>query len=104
MQYDPKALTQTGPGLPKWLPFETVHFSWSGPVTRDQMVSFTLIGPKTNLVLAFVRVFLIIFLALGMFGIRYRRKNGFHFTGMKVIKAFSLPGNFPVESQSGPQQ
>ena len=88
MQYDPKALTQTGPGLPKWLPFETVHFSWSGPVTRDQMVSFTLIGPKTNLVLAFVRVFLIILLALGMFGIRYKRKEGFHFTGMKALKLF----------------
>ena len=56
MQYDPNALTQTGPGMPKWIPFETFNFSWSGPVTRDQMVSFTLIGPKTNLVLAFMRV------------------------------------------------
>ena len=88
MQHDPKAFTQTGPGLPKWLPFETVNFSWSGPVTRDQMVSFTLIGPKTNLVLEFVRVFLIILLALGMFGIRYKRKNGFYFTGMKSLKLF----------------
>jgi hypothetical protein len=52
------------------------------------MVSFTLIGPKTNLVLAFVRVFLIILLALGMFGIRYKRKEGFHFTGMKALKLF----------------
>ena len=90
MQHDPKALTQTGPGLPKWPPFETVNFSWSGPVTRNQMVSFTLIGPKTNLVLAFVRVLLIILLALGMLGIRYGRKTGFHFTGMKSLKLFPL--------------
>ena len=75
MQYDPSALTQTGPGMPKWIPFETFNFSWSGPVTRDQMVSFTLIGPKTNLVLAFMRVFLIILLALGMFGIRFKRRS-----------------------------
>ncbi|MBU0969953.1 MAG: hypothetical protein KKC20_04865, partial [Proteobacteria bacterium] len=72
MQYDPKALTQTGPGIPRWLPFETVNFSWSGPVTRDQMISFTLIGPKANLILAFVRVFLILLLILGMFGISTR--------------------------------
>ena len=60
MQYDPNALTQTGPGMPNWLPFETFNFSWSGPVTRDQMVSFTLIGPKTNLVLAFSVSFLLL--------------------------------------------
>lgn len=90
MQYDPNALTQTGPGMPKWLPFETFNFNWSGPVTRDQMVSFTLIGPKTNLVLAFVRVFLIIVLALGIFGIRFKRRDGFYFTGMKLFTVFSF--------------
>jgi hypothetical protein len=99
MQYDPKALTQTGPGLPKWRPFETVSFSWSGPVTRDQTISFTLIGPKTNLVLSFVRVFLIIFLAFGMCGIGYRRSKGFYFPKMKsffvsmfLILSFLNPG------------
>lgn len=99
MQYDPKALTQTGPGIPKWQPFETIHFSWSGPVTRDQTISFMLIGPKTNLVLSFVRVFLIILLALGMFKIGYRRGKGFHlpdlksyFMGIFFILAFFNPG------------
>ncbi len=90
MQYDPKALTQTGPGMPRWVPFETVTFSWSGPVTRDQMVSFFLIGPKINLVLAFVRVFLIIVLALGMFGINYKRGSGFSFNGLASLKIFSF--------------
>ena len=83
MQYDPKALTQTGPGIPGWQPFETINFSWSGLVSRDQTISFTLIGPGTNLILSFLRVFLIILLALGMFGIGYRRGKGFHFPNLK---------------------
>ena len=90
MQYDPKALTQTGPGLPQWLPFETVRFDWSGPVTRDQTVTFTLIGPATNLILAFARVVLIIILALGIFGIRYGVRTGFHHTGTRSLKLFSF--------------
>ncbi len=76
MQYDPNALTQTGPGLPTWRPFETVRFSWSGPVIRNQNINFTLIGPIINLVLAFVRVFLIILLILGMIKIKYLKGDG----------------------------
>ncbi len=72
MQHDPNALTQTGPGMPEWSPFETIRFSWSGPVTRDQKIAFTLIGPKINLILSFVRVLFILLLAMGMFGVRYR--------------------------------
>lgn len=85
MQYDPKALTQTGPGLPEWQPFETINFSWSGPVSRDQTISFTLIGPTINLVLSFVRVFLIILLAFGMCGIGYNRDKGFYFPNVKTL-------------------
>ncbi|MBF0467542.1 MAG: hypothetical protein HQK61_01430 [Desulfamplus sp.] len=67
MQYDPKSLTQTGPGLPLWQPFRTISFSWSGPVEPGQSVSFFLTGPGVNLMLAFLRVGLIILLAFGMF-------------------------------------
>ncbi len=90
MQHDPKALTQTGPGMPRWKPFETINFGWSGPVTQDQTISFALIGPKINLILAFVRVFLIFFLALCMLGFRYRPREGIGFTGMKSLKLFSF--------------
>ena len=76
LQADPNALTQTGPGIPKWRPFETIRFSWTGPVTKDQTLSFTLIGPGTNLILAFARVAGIVLLALGLFGIRYRPGSG----------------------------
>lgn len=64
--YDPESLTQTGPGLPLWKPFQSVKFSWTGPVEPGQMISFTLIGPFFNLVLAFLRVALIILLFMGM--------------------------------------
>ncbi len=67
MQYDPKSITQTGPGLPLWHPFRTIQFSWSGPVEKEQTIFFALIGPTVNLILAFVRVTLIIILAIGMF-------------------------------------
>ncbi|MBF0235128.1 MAG: hypothetical protein HQK65_19150, partial [Desulfamplus sp.] len=67
MQYDPKSLTQTGPGLPLWQPFKSINFSWSGPVEPGQSVSFLLAGPRINLILAFLRVALIILLAVGMF-------------------------------------
>ncbi len=90
MQYDPKSLTQTGPGMPRWLPFETIDFNWTGPVTRDQTVSLTLIGPQTNLILGFVRVLMILMLAMGMFGIRYQKGMGIHFTGIKALKIFPL--------------
>jgi len=90
MQYDPKSLPQTGPGMPRWIPFETIDFNWTGPVTRDQAVSFTLMGPKINLVLSFVRVFLILLLLSGMFGIRYEKGLGINLTGIKALKVFSL--------------
>lgn len=90
LQYDPKALTQTGPGLPQWVPFETIQFNWSGPVTRDQSISFTLIGPRINMVLAFVRVFLILALSLGMLGGHSQKGKGINFSQVKSLKIFSF--------------
>lgn len=90
MQYDPKAVTQTGPGMPQWTPFETIDFRWSGPVTRDQQIGFTLIGPKTNLVLAFARVLLILLLGLGMFGFSYSGAKGVKMNGLKDLVLTSL--------------
>jgi len=87
-QYDPNAMTQTGPGLPSWQPFATISYEWSGPVARDQRISFKFIGPKINLVLAFLRVGLIISLGLGMFGCRYRFKTGVHFQSYLL---FAIP-------------
>ena len=84
MQYDPKQINQTGPGLPQWQ-WNTLPYSWSGPVSEDQEISFWLIGPRTNLALSFLRVFLIILLALGLFKIRYDRGKGFQLPSSKIF-------------------
>lgn len=75
MQYDPDATIQTGPGIPEWQ-WNRVNMSWSGPVSRDQQISLTLIGPKTNFVLAGLRVVLLCLLILGILNIRYGPKTG----------------------------
>ncbi|MDO9041689.1 MAG: hypothetical protein Q7U64_04995 [Desulfocapsaceae bacterium] len=74
-QYDPKMIQQTGPGLPAWQ-WNQIAMSWSGPVQRDQQISLTLIGPKTNMVLTFTRILLMGLLALGMLNVAYRRGKG----------------------------
>jgi hypothetical protein len=83
MQYDPKARTQTGPGMPLWPAYKTIGFSWSGPVSKDQSIKFFLIGPKVNLVMAFLRVALVVLLGAGMLGIG---KGGIKKAGATGIK------------------
>lgn len=83
MQYDPKAQTQTGPGMPLWPAYKTIGFSWSGPVSKDQSVKFFLIGPKVNLALAFLRVALVVLLGAGMLGVGI---GGIKKTGATGIK------------------
>jgi hypothetical protein len=55
---DPKALVQTGPGLPTWS-WRTISLKWNGPVARDQQIRLWLLPPAVNLILAFVRVLLL---------------------------------------------
>ncbi|GAB4345566.1 MAG: hypothetical protein Kow0089_22710 [Desulfobulbaceae bacterium] len=74
-QYDPAMVNQTGPGLPAWK-WNTIPLGWSGPVQRDQEITLILLGPAANLVLAFLRVGLLVLLALGMFNIRLNRREG----------------------------
>jgi len=92
MQYDPKAKTQTGPGLPLWPAYKTIPFSWSGPVSKDQSIGFFLIGPKINLALAFLRVALVVLLGAGMLGIG---KGGIRKAGATGIRQI-LPGFFAL--------
>ncbi|MFZ5442080.1 MAG: hypothetical protein ACOZQL_18885 [Myxococcota bacterium] len=65
--YDKNATVQTGPGLPRW-EWRAVQVKFSGPVQRDQQLSFLFFGPMANLVLAFVRVALLALLVLVVLG------------------------------------
>jgi hypothetical protein len=89
VQYDPTMIQQTGPGLPAWH-WNQVAMSWSGPVQRDQLIRLTLIGPKVNLALAFVRVALMSLLAVGMLGITWRRGKGWNLPDWKTVFIFPL--------------
>ncbi len=64
--YDPNAIVQTGPGLPKWN-WTTVSLKWSGPVESTQRIKLMLLSPAVNLALAFLRAALVVLLVLRMF-------------------------------------
>ncbi|MCB0333493.1 MAG: hypothetical protein KDD55_08330, partial [Bdellovibrionales bacterium] len=72
-QRDPKAIIQTGPGLPKWN-WNSFHFSWSGPVASNDTFSLYLIGPTLNLLLSLLRAALF---ALFCFMVLRRAKREF---------------------------
>ena len=91
MQQDPKSLTQTGPGLPLWPPFDTISFSWSGPVAPGETIAFYFTGPLFNAILAFVRVGMIILLTAGLFGAGFKKNNGFIKPGFSAFSSVVLP-------------
>ena len=64
---DPKAIVQTGPGLPDWS-WRSVSLSWRGPVKQSQELRLILIPPAVNRLLNLLRVGLVAVLALGLFG------------------------------------
>jgi hypothetical protein len=67
LQIDPGSVVQTGPGLPQW-GFTTVNMRFTGPVDASDRISLVLLSPTVNLVLAFLRVFLVAFLVIVAFG------------------------------------
>ncbi|HET8946602.1 MAG TPA: hypothetical protein VFQ07_06435 [Candidatus Polarisedimenticolia bacterium] len=60
---DPKAATQTGPGLPEWQ-WRSATLRWSGPVVPGQNLRLWLLPPWLNFFLAWVRIALLIALLL----------------------------------------
>jgi hypothetical protein len=56
-EVDPKAVIQTGPGLPAWH-WCKISMNWNGPVERGQHVRFYLVSPDVNLLLNVLRVLL----------------------------------------------
>jgi len=66
-EVDPRALTQTGPGLPLWR-WKTVMLSWNGPVLSGQQIGLFLLSPTTTLLLNLVRVALLLGLAWVLLG------------------------------------
>ena len=84
--YDKNATVQTGPGLPRW-DWRPMQIHFSGPVQRDQQLSFFFLGPAANLALAFLRVFLLGLLVLCVLGF----PGNFWPTGLKSLVKVAPP-------------
>lgn len=55
LEQDPKAVLQTGPGVPAWT-WRRYQLSWSGPVSRDQTMRLVLASPGLNRLLTLLRL------------------------------------------------
>ncbi len=84
--FDKNATVQTGPGLPRW-DWRPMPIKFSGPVQRDQQLSFIFLGPTANLVLAFLRVILLGLLTLCVLGF----PGGFWPTSLKRLVKTAPP-------------
>jgi hypothetical protein len=70
--YDPTAIVQTGPGLPRWQ-WTTLELRWSGPVASAQRLHLYLLSPRANLFLALARAALLVVLVLRLLAWKARR-------------------------------
>jgi hypothetical protein len=94
---DPKAIVQTGPGLPDWT-WRTVSLNWRGPVKHSQRLRFVLIPPAANRFLTLLRVALVSILALCLSGLPERswpamilRRIGLARPASLLLLALALP-------------
>jgi hypothetical protein len=55
LEQDPKAVVQTGPGVPRWS-WRSYSLAWSGPVGRDHTMRLLLASPGVNRLLTFLRL------------------------------------------------
>jgi len=74
--YDPNAMVQTGPGLPKWR-WSTTSVTFSGPVERTQRLHFYFLSPPINLLLALLRALLLTLLFARLLPFGTARLPGF---------------------------
>jgi hypothetical protein len=62
-EQDPKAVIQTGPGVPSWA-WSSHSLSWSGPVDNAHTMRLVLLSPGVNAGLALIRALLVALLAM----------------------------------------
>ncbi|MFO7749190.1 MAG: hypothetical protein R6V54_03770, partial [Desulfobacteraceae bacterium] len=85
-EFDAGARIQTGAGMPTWR-WNSIGFSWNGPVQQGETMKFIFISPRLNMILGFVRVILLGLLTAGLCGIRISRSKGVDLSRLK-------PGGF----------
>ncbi|THB67891.1 MAG: hypothetical protein D6E12_07600 [Desulfovibrio sp.] len=71
--YDPEALVQTGPGLPRW-DWRSVDLGWNGPVEQGQELKLWLLPPWATMLLSFARGILLLAVLVALADIRKHLK------------------------------
>jgi hypothetical protein len=99
---DPKALIQTGPGLPTWT-WRSIAIKWNGPVARNQEIRLWLLSPAVNLVLAFLRVVLLVLLIFLMLDLRQWKEYGrsWNVTAAALFMLLFLPQGVSAQTTAG---
>jgi hypothetical protein len=62
LEQDPRAVLQTGPGMPTWT-WRSYALAWSGPVKSDQTLRLFLVSPGWNRFLTVLRLLFVLLLA-----------------------------------------
>jgi hypothetical protein len=62
LEQDPRAVLQTGPGMPSWS-WRRYALTWSGPVKSDQTLRLFLVSPGWNRLLTVLRLLFVLLLA-----------------------------------------
>jgi len=74
LRYDPQAVKQTGPGLPRWQ-WRNVYITWNGPVDQQQQIHVMYLTPAVNTVLACLRILLIMGLLLALYDFDFKNRR-----------------------------
>ncbi len=103
LEQDPKAVLQTGPGVPAWS-WQSYSLTWSGPVGRDHTMRLFLLSPGMNRLLTLARLALVALLGAVLLTGRWpslpRRPNAPPLAALLVLPATLLALPAPARAQS----
>ncbi len=106
LEQDPKAVLQTGPGVPTWT-WRSYSLGWTGPVGRDHRVRLFLASPGTNRLLTLVRLALLAALSFLLIVGRWPRlprPAAFASAGAAAFLALALVGVAPATAAEDERQ
>ena len=100
LEQDPKAVLQTGPGLPRWS-WRRYTLAWTGPVGSDHRMRLFLASPGLNRLLTLLRLGLVTLLAAVLLTGRWPRlpRRAAPATAAAVLAAISFAGAATARAQ-----
>jgi hypothetical protein len=102
LEQDPRAVLQTGPGVPTWS-WRSYALTWSGPVKGDQTVRLFLVSPFLNRVITALRLMLVLLLAVRLLvGGVSRPASGPTLAALVLAGAALMPASAAQAQEAGP--